>query len=214
MDPITMAVSALVAAIVVPAWYFSKREKQKRRLRTARRWTLAELPDDTFGKVVGSARVLAETLTAPISGRACVFYLVIVTENEGSDAKAFVREAIGVPFVIEDATGRAEVDPREADVLLVQDRFKILGPLDASTPDEDALLRRHDKRRPGGKTLWYRESIIEPGELIAIFGAGGREPDPDAPPTAEYRGAPAMRLRLSNARTYKLLISDDPVMTA
>jgi hypothetical protein len=97
--------------------------------------------------------------------------------------------------------------------VLVQDRFQICGPNDPTTPEQDALLQRHGKSRPA-KTYWYRESIIEPGELVAIFGAGGREPDPDASPSAEYRGAPAMRLRMSNARSFKLLISDDPKLTA
>lgn len=213
MDPVSLIVGAVLGAVIVPAWYFSKREKQKRRLRTAKRWSLATLPDDTFGKVVGTARVLDETLVAPISGRPCVFYLVVVTADDKSDASALLREAVGVPFVIEDDTGRAEVDPREADVVLVQDRFRISGPNDPRTAAEEALLQRHGKSG-ASKTYWYRESIIEPGELVAIFGAGGREPDPDAPPAAEYRGAPSMRLRMSNARSFKLLISDDPKLTA
>ena len=212
MDPISLSVSAVLGAVIVPAWYFSKREKQKRRLRNARRWSLATLPDDTFGKVVGAARVLEESLIAPISGRPCVFYLVVVTADDRSDGSALLREAVGVPFVIEDDTGRAEVDPRDSDVVLVQDRFRISGPNDPRSAGEDALLQRHGKTQPS-KTYWYRESIIEPGELIAIFGAGVREPDPDAPPAAEYRGPPAMRLRMSSARSFKLLISDDPKLT-
>lgn len=214
MDPVSLIVGAVLGAVIVPAWYFSKREKQKRRLRTAKRWSLVALPDDTFGKVVGTARVLEDTLIAPISGRPCLFYLVVVTADGGSDASAVLREAVGVPFVIEDDTGRAEVDPRDAEILLVQDRFRICGPNDPTTAEEAALLARHGKTRPSRTTYWYRESIIEPGERVAIFGAGGREPDPDAPPTAEYRGAPAMRLRMSNARSFKLLISDDPKLIA
>lgn len=213
MDPVSLIVGAVLGAVIVPAWYFSKREKQKRRLRTAKRWSLATLPDDTFGKVVGTARVLEETLVAPISGRPCLFYLVVVTADDKSDGSALLREAVGVPFVIEDSSGRAEVDPRDADVVLVQDRFRISGPNDPRTAEEEALLQRHGKSG-ASKTYWYRESIIEPGELVAIFGAGGREPDPDAPPAAEYRGAPAMRLRMSNARSFKLLITDDPKLTA
>jgi hypothetical protein len=40
------------------------------------------------------------------------------------------------------------------------------------------------------------------------MGGGTREPDPLAPPAPEYRGAPAMRLRLAQTPPYSLMISD------
>ncbi|MBA3456499.1 MAG: hypothetical protein H0T42_25645 [Deltaproteobacteria bacterium] len=212
-DLIYMIAMSALGAIVVPTWYFSKGEKRKRKLRKARRWSLAELPEGTFGKVVGTARIFEDTLTAPISGRPCVFYQIVVSYDDARSSQ-LLKEAIGVPFIIEDETGRAVVDPRGAEVLLVQDRFRISGELDATTPVEAALLSRHAKLRGPGTKLWYRESIIEAGEVVAIYGAGGHEPDPEASPAAEYRGAPSMRLRLSSARSYTLLLSDDPVMVA
>lgn len=58
------------------------------------------------------------------------------------------------------------------------------------------------------KSLSYRESIIHIGEKICVLGSGVREPDPDAPPSMDYRGAMPTRLRLTNARDHKLVISD------
>lgn len=194
-------------------WYFGKRQQLLRRLEEAKPWSLAELPEDTFGKVVGATRPVGETLTAPISGRPCVFYEVTVRQDHGKSSSTIVHELRGVPFFLEDGSGRALVDPRGADVVLTQDFSSSSGSFDDATPVEEAFLQRHGKESKGwmfNKSLTYKESVIEIGETVAVLGAGVREPDPDALPAADYRSALPTRLRLTNARDHKLVISDVP----
>ena len=63
------------------------------------------------------------------------------------------------------------------------------------------------------ESLRYREAMIEVGETVAVLGSGVREPDPNAPPEAAYRGAPPTPLRLTSSPRFPLIISDDPSTT-
>ncbi len=216
MDPFILVVGGIGFGIAGLVWYFGKRQALMRRLKQAKPWPVGELPEDTLGKIVGNARPVGDVLTAPISQRPCVFFEVSVVENHGKSSSTIIHELQGVPFYVEDASGRAVVDPRGADVVLEQDYSTSSGTLDDATPIEEEFLRRHNKEPRGwvfNKSLSYRESIIAIGEQVAVLGSGVREPDPDAPPTQDYRGAMPTRLRLTNSRVHKLVISDLPSTT-
>lgn len=202
----------VMAAIGGAVHYFSEESRIKRTLRAARPWPIAELPEDTLGRVIGRAAQLDGVLTAPITGRTCVFYVVEVLEKRGKSHATLIREETGVPFVLTDDSGRAIVDPTGAKLALTTDASTTSGSLDDATPVEEAFLARHGKSSRGwvfNKVLTYREAIVEVGERVAILGAGVREPDPDAGPGEGYRGGPPTRLRLTSSSRYPLLISDD-----
>ena len=57
------------------------------------------------------------------------------------------------------------------------------------------------------------ESPDPAGYEAVVLGSGVREPDPNAPPEAAYRGAPPTRLRLTSSAKFPLVISDDPSTT-
>jgi hypothetical protein len=54
----------------------------------------------------------------------------------------------------------------------------------------------------------YQEWIVPAERIVSVMGGGTREPDPLAPPAPEYRGEPAMRLRIAQTPPYSLMISD------
>lgn len=197
-------------------WHLSPGARIKRALRKASRWPIAELPENTHGRIVGTTRAVGETLTSPLTGRACVYYIVTVLEGDGKAKMPILREEKGVPFIVEDDTGRALIDPRDCQILLDFDRETESGHGDNATPAEEALLARHGQDSEGwllNKVLLYRESVIEIGEAVAVLGSGIREPDPDAEPSAAYRGAPATRLRLTSSARFPLVISDHRTTT-
>ena len=223
MDPGTLYVVVgivFVTAIAI-GWYFSAANRLKRELRGARRYSLAELPEETRGRVVGSAQQLDYTLEAPLTGRACLYYVATVEQHQSTGRssywKTIIREEQGVPFVLSDGTGHAIVDPRAAKVALDVDSRGNSGTFDSPTERESAFLARHGTTAQGlilSKRLRYREAVIAVGETVAILGSGVREPDPTAPPQAAYRGDQPTRLRMTSSPRFPLLISDSPDTTA
>jgi hypothetical protein len=181
---------------------------------------LSELPEDTHGRVIGQACALGEELKGPLTGRRCVYYIAMVEEQRSTGRSSYWRtiasETRGVPFMLEDGTGRAIIDPNGAQVALDFDGNSKSGTFNQADPVQEQFLARHGQKAQGwvfNKTLRYREAMIEIGETIAVLGSGIREPDPNAAPEAAYRGAPPTRLRLTSSPRFPLIISDDPATT-
>jgi hypothetical protein len=181
----------------------------RRRIRNARRWTIAELPEGTLGRIVGRVRSIGEPLHSPLTGRACVGFVAEIY-SEFSPGGMY-RETRSVPFVIEDDSGRAIVDSHSESARLDL-QLAVTGACgrELATPAEHAMFARR-ARGPALKLEdWtFREGIIEPGAIVSVLGAGDREPDPEAPIEggAIYREMPT-RLRLFARRGYPLAISD------
>jgi hypothetical protein len=165
--------------------------------------------------VVGTVTPLA-TVTTPISGRACVFFEVVVEEYRSSGKSGtwhrVASELRAVAFLVTDGTGRALVDPTAARVSLELDEETESGTFDDPTPSESAFLARHRVEGAtwigSNKRLRYREFVIAAGDVVAVAGVGTRELDPDAGTSGEgYRDVP-MRLALRSTADEPLLISD------
>ncbi len=215
------AILALILVVAWGFWYFSSERQIRRQLRNAQTKRISELDEDELGKVVGHARAIGETLVAPLTGRPCVYFVATVEEQRSNSKssywKTIIRETRGVPFVLEDGTGRAIVDATAAKVALDFDGRSKSGTFDNPTEVEKAFLARHGQKGQGwifNRQLRYREAVIAEGETIAVLGAGTREPDPDAPPAEAYRGEAPTRLRLTSSPKYPLVISDDPSLAS
>jgi hypothetical protein len=217
---IYLAIFGIILLSAAASWYFSAAQRLKRQLRAAQRWPLNELPEDIHGCVVGRARVISEQLTAPLTGRRCLYYIATVEEQRSngrsSSWKTLASETRGVAFLLEDGTGHAIVDPNGAQVALDFDGKSSSGTFHDADAVQEAFLARHGLKSQGwvfNKSLRFREAIIEVGETVSVLGSGTREPDPLAAPEAAYRGAPATRLRLTSSARFPLIISDDPSTT-
>jgi hypothetical protein len=215
-----VAIIVVIVLIIVVSWYFSHGARLKRQLKAAKPWALAELPEDTHGRVIGQAYPLGEQLVGPLTGRPCVYYIATVEEQRSTGRstywKTIASETRGVPFMLQDGSGRAIVDPNGAQVALDFDGNSKSGTFDPADPVQEAFLSRHGAKSQGwvfNKSLRYREAMIEVGEMIAVLGSGVREADPNAPPEAAYRGSPPTRLRLTSSPKFPLVISDDPSTT-
>ena len=200
------------ATVGVLRRYFAPERRLQRRLAKMPQSTIAGVAEGAFTRLVGRADKLDEVLNAPGTGRACLCYQVIVYEvvqtSDGHEDKERFREVKSVPFVLTDSSGRAIVDPAHSSLALVKDAR---GPLEVNQRHTAMLARQGMYDR--GKILKYTESIIEPGETVAILGSGVREPDPDALPEGGYRGEQPTRLRVTGARAMPLIISDSPKTT-
>ena len=154
---------------------------------------IGELSEGHHARVAGTVRSVGSTIDAPFSGRACVAFYVRVKGQigpRGTAMKVDLVEQGGIPFAIEDGSGRAIVDPQHAKLELVLDQDAIVGETSARA---NAFCERHGIAISHG-LLHYYEGVIEVGDQVTVLGAGVQVPDPEAPP---YRGDPAMVLRLA-----------------
>jgi hypothetical protein len=212
-----LVILTAAAAIGWATWYFRTPNRIKRQLRATRVWEIGELPENAVGRVIGEVRALDRVLEAPLTGRACVYYVTKVEEQRstgrGSTWTTLIKERAGVPFLLDDGSGRAIVDPEGAEVALELDSRSRSGTFDDASPAEEAFLERHGRSSKGflfNKTIRYTEAVIKPGESISVLGSGVREPDPQGTPAEGYRAEPPTRLRLTSSHQHPLVISDDP----
>jgi hypothetical protein len=213
IDPIVIVLLIAGAGVIVfLAWYFSKAQRLKRKLRGTPVCSISRLTPDAPGRVVGTARAHGETLTAPLTARTCLYYLVEVKERRGKHWTTILTEARGVAFVLDDGTGRALVDPERAELALDFDRNDSSGTFQGASPAQEALLARHGRGSVGlifNKSLRYREATIAVGERIAVLGHCERAP---GAPGMAY-GAQPTPLRLVGSLESPLIISDAPETT-
>jgi hypothetical protein len=217
---VSVAVAA-IAAISYFAWYFSASAATRRELRARKRVDIGSVADGATVKISGTAAHVKglEPLTAPLSGRPCVCWEVVVEEqvrtSKSSSWREIVRDQRAQRFVIEDGTGRALVEARTPTIALHQDDSYRSGTFNDATPELEAFLERYDLSSTGtlgfNKQLRYCEGVIEAGERVSAFGRARLEPDPDGG-GAGYRKA-AMRVVIEDPEEGVMLLSDDESTT-
>lgn len=207
---------AILAAIAIAGAFFSHDARVKRALRKAPLATTRTFPPNTVATVQGTVSLQGAPLVAPLSGRACTYYEAIVEEYRSSGKNGswypIIREQHGQDFLLDDGQGTARVIMAGASVALVKDAHFRSGMFQDATPALDEFLARHGRQSQGwlfNKNLRYREGVLEPGEIVAVCGAGVHEPDPDPrSATGGYREQP-MRLVLAGRADAPLYVSDD-----
>ncbi|MBX3274002.1 MAG: hypothetical protein KF729_27300 [Sandaracinaceae bacterium] len=221
---------ALVAAVVVAialgtflAWYFSADQRLKRRMRATPQRAIADVVEGERVRIVGRVRGDA-TIAAPLSGRPCVYYRVVVEEQRRRGKSSYwatlVDEERGVEFLVEDGAGVARVPVGHVQAVLEGDARGNSGFLRDPTPELEAFLAARGHATTGwvfNKTIRYREGVAEPGERVAVVGTGRWERDPEASAKAGegYREATMpKRLVLEAPSDGPLLLSDETDVTA
>lgn len=196
-------------AVAAYRWYCAEGRRVKRELRQYPRCTLGEMLDDQRARVVGHAKALDRCVEAPISGRTCLYFIATVK----SRGRTLFEERAGVPFVLEDGTGCAIVDPAGARFGLTVD-FKV-----ATLANTDARVVALFERN--GRNIWttdkaflrYYEAVIEVDEEVAVLGAGVHDRHSNVPQGDAYRGDPSTPLSVKSSARSPLLISDSPETT-
>lgn len=197
---------------------FRADRKIRKLLRGARQTTLGHVPDDAFVRVIGKVEPhAARVLEAPLSGRLCAYYSLVVRvlpyqryRRGGATAWQTLREEQeGVPFELVGEGGRAVIDPTDA---WISASFDHKAKLD--DPRAAQIWERLARSFESPRDARIEEATLAIGENVCVFGAAVREPDRSAvhaPTTAEmgYRDAMPMRLRFSGTPKFPLVIRDD-----
>jgi hypothetical protein len=197
-------VVALVAAFAV-VW--GRDGRLKRRIRDVKPTTVAAATPGAPARLSGVIVARGDTLRAPITGRACVYYeaRLLVFQPGGRHGKLVdvANEKHWTDFAVRDATGVMWVHMPLAEVAVVRDHNTRSGQFDDPTEIEAAFLARHrqsaTKESGRNHSYTYIEGALEVGEEIGLLGTvqeiGGERALMSAP------GAP-------------LVVSDDPITLA
>lgn len=113
------------------------------------------------------------------------------------------RDSEFEPFVLDDGTGTAYVDPTDAELLLENDREVSVDDGDHPPPYVAEFLDRETDVDPVGRhTRHYRESRLDVGEDVRV----GGQADPDAVPALDD---PPRTAVVAAGDAPKFLVSDD-----
>jgi hypothetical protein len=139
------------------------------RPRQARLWSIADMPEQALGRIVGVVRAVgADVLEAPLSGRPCLFYAVYVANVRGPLAD----EQRGLVFEIDDGTGIARIEATIATSMLRAEKFRS-SVVTAPTQRHVELLERHGYRGTF-LNVTSNEAVVQVGDRIAVVGFGRR----------------------------------------
>jgi hypothetical protein len=211
-----VTVIGTLAGASIYRWYGSDARRLRRWMLQSPRARIADAPEGTSVRLVGEVIALdGHLVEAPLGAQPCVYFEAVL-ERISDDAnvdlwKEVVRETGGVPFLLQDETGRAIVDPTHARVTLAKMTTGESGTFDDPSDRERAFLARHgqpEKLLVFNRSYRYREGILEVGERVAVVGVPVREPDPDAAAVRGYREA-VTRVRLAGTDARPLAISDE-----
>jgi hypothetical protein len=194
--------------------YFSKKAVIKRKLKKAIDKKISDFVSGDIAKVVGKVEYVGEPLIAPLSGRRCAYYYVLVEEQvstgKSSHWSKIIEEEVAGAFVIRDGRHCAHINSRNVKSVLVEDREYKSGFREDATGILERYLNAHDQKSTGSfgwnKTMRYKEGVLEEGELIAAMGRGEwKNADQEQLPDTYDRV-----LSITSTETEPVYLSDDP----
>ncbi len=221
VDPIVFPAIVLGTAVAFAGarWYFGREQRLRRRIKALPLSSIAQTPEGQDVRVSGRLAYLGDRapLTAPVSGRPCAAWRIIVRERRGSGKNkrwvTLVEEGDSRDFVLEDESGRAIVDGTLVELALDFDSRGGTGFFSSPNPYLEQFLHERGIATKGivfDKTLQFREGALEAGERVTVAGSGAWENDPSQRGQG-YRDVGKL-LRVGAMSDGNLLATDDPKM--
>lgn len=218
--PIIVVAAVLMVGLALLVNKFSNKEVVKEQLKKAKKKQISSVENGETVKIVGKVEVLGNPLIAPLSGRKCCYYNVLIEEKVGNDGssesighswKTIIKEEVLGEFVIRDGDDYAIIDTPEVKVYSVEDKSYWSGFRNDPTDRLEKYLKYHGHSSTFffgmNKTIRYKEGVLEEGEVIGVLGmASWKEID------QENFSIPAKKiLTLSSSGENPFVhLSDDP----
>jgi len=211
--PITIVL--IVGTIFYLVYYFSRKAVVKRKLKKAVESKISDFISGDIAKVVGTVEFVGEPLIAPLSGRQCAYYYVLVEElisdGKNSHWRKMIEREVGGKFVIRDGRHRAYISTDSTiKSYIVMDKKYSSGFMENATENLEKFLQNHGQTSKGflgiNRKIRYKEGVLEAGECIAVMGKG------------EWKTAAAVQLPdtfgrvlvISTTEAEPVYLSDDP----
>lgn len=205
----------LVIIFIITALLFSTKNVIIREFKKGRRKSINSIKENEYVKIIGNAKHVNTPLTAPLSGRQCVYYHVIVEVKGDKNWRRIINDVQSQDFFIKTST---EMGIVKSDFMqkgtskchLVKD-YKENSGFRNDAPDKlEAYLERHNKKSTGflgiNKTIRYTEGIIELDEKIGVKGIAKWKSLKEPIEGYSY----SKILTLEGTKKEKLLITDEP----
>jgi hypothetical protein len=205
---------AIVAMIIFVTNYFKKKAIIRRKLKKAVTKSISSFLDGEFAKIVGKVELTGTPLNAPLSGRPCAYYSVLVEQKvssgKSSHWKTLIEEEVAGPFGIRDGMSCARVEAEWMASYIVPDRKYTTGFMEDATEKLSSYLKQHGHESENfmglNKTLRFREGILEEGEKISVLGKGKWE----RADTGQWSDDYGKVLVFRSAKEALVYLSDDP----
>lgn len=178
MGVLILIVYLFVFYLIFYVYYYKKKAVLKRNMRKVPACNIADVKDGKIAKIVGNAKLSEGLIVAPISGRPCIaFELIIEREKRSSKGRVkketMLEDENIVDFIIEQGDDKIMVISRYNELILRTDRKFYGGFL--NNPDQRLLnyLKLHNipySGRIGSSVLSFKEGILAPDEKLAVVG--------------------------------------------
>ncbi|MFB6319611.1 hypothetical protein [Saccharicrinis sp. FJH54] len=171
---------AAVLIFITLRFLFSKKAIVKRKLKKTKSRPILSFNSGETAKISGKIEIVGEALQAPLSGRKCAAYMVLV-EQKVSNGKSthwrtIIKEEKACRYVIRDGYKCAWVNHNNCKSYIVQDKNYRSGLWNDATPELENFLNLHGYKSENilglNKTVRYKEGVLENGERVAVAGKG------------------------------------------
>ncbi len=206
-----------ILAFAYILYYFSNKSRILRGLRKSKAIPIHRAQNGSYVKLVGKAKHAGQPLTAPLSGRKCIYYEVLVERKGDKSWHTMINDKKYQDFFLEVngemAMIKAELSTSERRVYLEKDHRQDSGFMNDPSAKLDNYLELHGKTSTGilgfNKKIRYREGIIELDEVIAVKGIAQWKSISEPIEGYSY----SKILALSGTAKQKLLITDSKEAT-
>jgi hypothetical protein len=211
--PILMFSAVLVFALI--GSYFSNKKMMLREFKKSRKKSINRIQENEYAKIIGKATHVHEPLEAPLSGRRCVYYHVMVEVKGDKSWRRIINDEKHQDFFIESNSEMAIVKISATQKStrrfhLVKDYKEKSGFRNDATEKLEAYLKYHNKNSTSilgiNKTIRYTEGVIELNEPIAVKGVAKWSALKEPIEGYSY----SKILTVTGSKEEKLLVTDEP----
>lgn len=205
----------VVLIVVFLNLFFSSKKVIIRAFKKDRKKAINSIKENNYAKVIGIAKYINTPLIAPLSGRPCVYYHVIVSVKVGKNWRRVINDINAQDFFIETNTEKAIVKALALEknttkyylVKKIKDNSNFRNNI---PPVLQNYLKQHSNKNTNflgiTKTIRYTERVIEIDEKIGVKGIAKWKTI-----TAPIKGYSYSKiLTLEGTKKEKLLITNEP----
>lgn len=177
---ILAAAALILGAALIYNFFFSPYAVTRRKLFNENGKNIFSFQNGEIAKIVGTIKYVAPPLIAPLSGKNCAYYHVVVQQyKSGHKGGGFWRTIIeeeGVGnLVIKDGSSYAMIETGKVKSYLKSHRIYTSGFLKDPTVKLENYLSEHGFESAGlgmNYSIRYMEGILEEGEMLSVVGKG------------------------------------------